>query len=129
MYHKDVVTSISPVTYLFATVFFVSGGLSIDPSIIILMLPVALLISVVAIVSKAVVFTLVLHHFNVPLKEALFCGLATGPRGEISLIISANVGGLVKMTFLGTATPMVLLTSIISSSLPLILNLIFDKKI
>ncbi len=130
MQYKDVLTSIIPIRNLFATVFFVSIGLSIDPSIIISVLPIALLISIVAIFSKALIFTFILMRVRVPLKEALLCGLSTGPRGEISLIISqtANVSGLIGSIFLGIAASLVLLTSLISSILMLLFNVIFTQK-
>lgn len=127
MQYKDVLRSIIPIRNLFATVFFVSIGLSIDPSVVLSGLPVALLISVVAIFSKAVVFSLVLRHFKVPLKEALLCGLVTGPRGEISLIISqtANVSGIIGAMFLGIAASLVLLTSLLSSIMILVINVYY----
>lgn len=130
MQYKDVLTSIIPIRNLFATVFFVSIGLSIDPSIIISVLPIALLISIVAIFSKALIFTFILMRVRVPLKEALLCGLSTGPRGEISLIISqtANVSGLIGSIFLGIAASLVLLTSLISPILMLVFNVIFTQK-
>lgn len=130
MQYKDVLKSIIPIRNLFATVFFVTIGLSLDPGVILSVLPVALLISIVAIFSKALVFALTLRRLRVPLKEALLCGLATGPRGEISLIISqtANVSGIVGSIFLGIAASLVLLTSLISSILIVILNIIFKRK-
>lgn len=130
MQYKDVLKSIIPIRNLFATVFFVTIGLVIDPSVILSVLPIALLISIVAIFSKTLIFTFILMRFQVPLREAPLCGLATGPRGEISLIISqtANVSGIVGSLFLGIAASLVLLTSFFSSIFMLVLNFIMKRK-
>jgi len=130
MHYKDVLKSIAPMANLFATVFFVSIGLIIDPSLFIPALPVALLISVVAILSKALAFTFILRRFKVPLKESLLCGVTSGPRGEISLIITqtAFTSGIVGEFFLGIGASLVLLTSLISAILILLINVSFKQK-
>ncbi len=130
MHYKDVLTSITPMRNLFAMVFFVTIGLAMNPSVILSVLPIALLISVVAIFSKALAFTFILSRFKVPFKEAFLCGVASGPRGEISLIITqtASAGGMVSSVFLGVGASLVLLTSIISSVLILSLNVFLKRE-
>lgn len=124
--YKNVLTSLIPVRNLFATVFFVSIGLTINPFEIIYMLPVALLVSLVAIFSKALMFTFILTRANISLKDAFILGLTTGPRGELSLIITqaASLGGLVSPLFLSVAASLVLLTALISSMLLLLFHFI-----
>ncbi|MFH0817286.1 MAG: cation:proton antiporter, partial [Candidatus Micrarchaeota archaeon] len=114
--HKDVLKSIIPIRNLFATLFFVSIGMLINPNLLISILPVAIIISVVAILSKAVPFTLVLMRFGVRQKDAVPLGVITGPRGEISLVIAqtAIFSELAGQHFLAIATGLVLLTAIIS---------------
>ncbi len=116
MKHKDVLQSIIPIRNLFATLFFVSIGMLIDPGLLISMLPVAIIVSVVAILSKALPFIFMLMRFGVRQRDAIPLGVITGPRGEISLVIAqtAIFSGLAGQHFLAISTGLVLLTAIIS---------------
>ncbi len=114
--HKDVLKSLTPIMNLFATVFFVSVGLLIDPYLLITQIPLALLISAVAMLSKALAISVALMRYGARFREAFSLGMFTGPRGEISLVIAqtASLAGLVQPLFLTIATSLVLFTAILS---------------
>ena len=117
--HDDVLKSILPVRNLFATVFFVSVGMLIDTNMLSSILPIAILVSLTAVFSKAIPFGIILSKFGVPPRDSARFGIITGPRGEISLVIAqtAVFEGIVGVQFLAVATSLVLLTSIISALL------------
>ena len=70
MQYKDVLKSIIPIRNLFATVFFVTIGLVIDPTVILSVLPIALLISIVAIFFKNTDIHLHPHAFSSSLTRS-----------------------------------------------------------
>lgn len=122
--YRELSKSILPICSIFAVVFFVSVGLLVEPSAVISVLPVALVISIVAICSKALMFSFVLRLFKVPSKDAVRYGLLTGPRGEVSLIIAqtAAVAGWVGSVFVGVAASMVLITTLMTPILLRVAN-------
>ncbi len=125
--YKDVLKSIIPIRNLFATLFFVSIGMLINPGALVSILPLAIVVSIVAILSKALPFIFMLMRFGARQKDAVPLGIITGPRGEMSLVIAqtAIFSGLAGQYFLGISTGLVLLTSVIS---PLLLLSVMRLK-
>lgn len=122
--YRDVLKSIIPLRNLFASFFFISIGLSLDPNLLISILPLALIITVIAIAAKGLPVALFLLREKVPLKESLQLAATTGPRGEVPLIIAQTVvlEGIVESAFLSIATSLVLLTAVISPLLILAID-------
>ena len=114
--YRDVLKSIIPLRNLFAGFFFISIGLGLDPNLLVSILPLALIITIIAIVAKGLPIALFLLKEKVPLRESLQLAATTGPRGEVPLIIAQTVvlEGIVESAFLSIATSLVLLTAVIS---------------
>ena len=121
--HRQVLESVEPMKNLFGSIFFASIGLSIDPLSIIPVLPMALLLSAIAFISKAIPASAFMFWRGETLLKSLVLGSATGPRGEVLLIIAqtAVASQLVGADFLSLATSIVVFTAI---STPLVMKTI-----
>ena len=76
---------------VFAAIFFVSIGMTVDPWQALETLPLALLLTAVVIVAQLVIVTLAGLVSGLGLRRALTAGLALGQIGELSFIL-AGVG-------------------------------------
>jgi CPA2 family monovalent cation:H+ antiporter-2 len=124
--HRQVLESVEPMKNLFGSIFFASIGLSIDPLSIFPVFPIALFLALVAIFSKAIPASAFMFWRGEGLREALILGTATGPRGEVLLIIAqtAVVAQIADSQFLSLATAIVVLTAIFT---PLIIKIIMRR--
>ena len=125
---KEVLVAIEPMRNLFGSIFFISVGLLLDPGLIAPIAAVAVLISLVAIFSKAAAFFAYFRTANLNFEDSAKLSLATGPRGEVLLIIaqSAVIAGVGGSLLLAIATSVVILTSISS---PILLYLSRSKYV
>ncbi|WP_197381529.1 cation:proton antiporter [Mycolicibacterium mengxianglii] len=84
-----------PLRDLFAAVFFVSIGLSVEPSTLLPMLPVAVLLAVVTALTKIATGIYAARRDGVGRQGQLRAGTALIARGEFSLVIIGLVSELV----------------------------------
>jgi len=105
-------TVLSPLRDLFAAVFFVAIGLTVDPTDLLPMLPFALGLAVVTAGTKILTGAYAAHREGVARRGRLRAGTALIARGEFSLVIiglvGANVGPLSAV-----ATPYVFILAIV----------------
>ena len=83
---------LGPLRDLFAAIFFLSIGLTVDPKELLPMLPVALVLAAVTAVTKLLTGTFAARRDGVARRGQLRAGTALIARGEFSLIIIGLVG-------------------------------------
>ncbi|MCB0948897.1 MAG: cation:proton antiporter [Mycobacterium sp.] len=83
---------LSPLRDLFAAIFFVSIGLTVEPAALIPMLPLAVLLAVVTAATKVVSGMYAARREGVGRPGQLRAGTALIVRGEFSLVIIALIG-------------------------------------
>jgi CPA2 family monovalent cation:H+ antiporter-2 len=83
---------LGPLRDLFAAIFFLAIGLSVDPHELLPMLPVALVLAVVTAATKVATGVLAARRDGVARRGQLRAGAALIARGEFSLIIIGLVG-------------------------------------
>lgn len=83
---------LGPLRDLFAAIFFLAIGLSVDPHELLPMLPVALALAAVTAVTKVVTGAIAARRDGVARRGQLRAGTALIARGEFSLIIIGLVG-------------------------------------
>ncbi|OBA80278.1 potassium transporter [Mycobacterium sp. 1164966.3] len=83
---------LGPLRDLFAAIFFLAIGLSVDPKELIPMLPVALALAVVTMATKVLTGMFAARRDDVARRGQLRAGTALVARGEFSLIIIGLVG-------------------------------------
>ncbi|MEM4366948.1 MAG: cation:proton antiporter [Candidatus Anstonellales archaeon] len=117
--YKDVLDSVMPIRNLFASVFFVSIGLMLNPFLMLGAIPLVLFMTFVGVASKWVAASGVLIKLHSDREEAYKLGMLTAPRGEVLLIIAESVvaAGVVSEVFLSIATGIVLLSAFIPAIL------------
>ncbi|MEM4554933.1 MAG: cation:proton antiporter [Candidatus Anstonellaceae archaeon] len=122
--YKDVIKSITPVRNLFASVFFVSIGLLINPYHLLSGFAAVIVLSIGAIASKWLASTGMLIKFGCSLKNALKLGASTAPRGEVMLIIAESVvlANVVSPIFLAIATGILLVSALVPATIMRILK-------
>lgn len=126
VFHKNVLESVMPIRNLFANVFFVSIGLLLDPGQLFAALPVIVLLSIIAVISKWLAASAYLIKIGSDLKDALKLGAMTSPRGEVLLIIASNVvlAGVVSPVFLSIATGILILSTLAPIAIMRVINLV-----
>lgn len=88
---------LSPLRDLFAAIFFVSIGLTVEPAALIPMLPVAVALAVVTAATKVVSGMYAARREGVARSGQLRAGTALIVRGEFSLVIIALIGESIPM--------------------------------
>ncbi len=89
-YADHALDRILPMRDVFATLFFASIGLLIDPGFLLANIWVLLGLVAIAMVGKATIVTAIVYFFDYPLKTALMVGLGINQIGEFSFVL-ANV--------------------------------------
>jgi len=119
--HRNILTALAPFMNLSGVVFFVSVGLMLDPKLVPPVIGIALLYSAVALSTKAAGAAFMLRRMGTPPHEATELGMATGPRGEVLLIMAqtAVLSQAVSPQYLAIATAVVLITAVAS---PILIN-------
>lgn len=105
-------TVLSPLRDLFAAVFFVSIGLTIDPADLLPMLPFALGLAAVTAVTKVIAGAYAASREGAARRGQLRAGTALIARGEFSLVIIGLAGAGVG-TLGAVATPYVFILAIV----------------
>ena len=104
---------LTPLRDLFAAVFFVAIGLTVDPADLLPMLPFALGLAAVTAVTKIITGAYAASREGAARRGQLRAGTALVARGEFSLVIiglaAASVGG----TLSTVATPYVFILAIV----------------
>jgi len=105
-------TVLNPLRDLFAAVFFLAIGLTVDPADLLPMLPVALALAAVTAITKVISGAYAARREGVARRGQLRAGTALIARGEFSLVIiglaGASVGALGNV-----ATPYVFILAIV----------------
>ncbi|HEX2284868.1 MAG TPA: cation:proton antiporter [Mycobacterium sp.] len=105
-------TVLSPLRDLFAAIFFLAIGFSVDPSDLVPMLPVALALAVVSAVTKVLTGQFAARRDGVGRPGQLRAGTALIARGEFSLVIIGLVSTSIEQVA-AVATPYVFIVAII----------------
>jgi len=107
-------TRLDPLRDLFAALFFVAIGLSTDPGDIPAVLPVALLLAVVTVITKFVIGAMAAAETPQAHLSRLRAGALLSARGEFSVVVAgiAATSGLLPSTFTALVTTYVLITAI-----------------
>ena len=105
-------TVLSPLRDLFAAIFFLAIGLSVDPADLLPMLPAALALAVVTAATKVVTGQFAARREGVARPGQLRAGTALIARGEFSLVIIGLVGTSIEQVG-AVATPYVFILAIV----------------
>jgi len=89
-YADHALDRVLPMRDVFATLFFASIGLLIDPAFLLENAWVLLGLVAVAMVGKAAIAALIVFLFRYPLKTALTVGLGINQIGEFSFVLAGN---------------------------------------
>ena len=103
---------LSPLRDLFAAIFFLAIGLSVDPADLLPMLPAALALAVVTAATKVVTGQFAARREGVAGPGQLRAGTALIARGEFSLVIIGLVGTSIEQVG-AVATPYVFILAIV----------------
>ena len=82
------VAEILPLRDLFATLFFVSVGMLLDPLFVARNLPAVLLVAAVVVLGKLLLVTVLVRAFGYAARVALLTGLAIPQMGEFSFVLA-----------------------------------------
>ena len=82
------VGEILPLRDLFATLFFVSVGMLLDPFFVVRNLPAVLLVAAVVILGKVLLVTVLVRALGYAARLALMVGLALAQIGEFSFVLA-----------------------------------------
>ena len=82
------VAEVLPLRDLFATLFFVSVGMLLDPSFVVRNVPAVLLVAGVVVLGKLVLVTLLVRALGYAGRTALLAGLAVAQMGEFSFVLA-----------------------------------------
>ncbi|KUI31894.1 potassium transporter [Mycobacterium sp. IS-1742] len=105
-------TVLTPLRDLFAAIFFLAIGVSVDPVALLPMLPVALALAVVTSFTKVLTGQFAARRDGVGRPGQLRAGTALIARGEFSLVIIGLVGASVE-TLEAVATPYVFILAMV----------------
>lgn len=101
-FRTRVAAEIIPFRDLFASLFFVSIGMLIDPINIVAQLGVIVGVTLVTVLGKALIVTAIALGFGVPGRSALLAGLSLAQVGEFSFVLGrlgVDSGALPQSTF------------------------------
>jgi K+:H+ antiporter subunit KhtU len=105
-------TVLSPLRDLFAAIFFLAIGVSVDPADLLPMLPIALALAIVTALTKVLTGQFAARRDGVGRPGQLRAGTALIARGEFSLVIIGLVGASIPAVG-AVATPYVFILAII----------------
>lgn len=127
-YADETLTYVEPLRDIFASLFFASIGMLIDP--VFLLKNIELILGLVALVfvGKFLIITPLVKLFRYPLKTALIAGLGLSQIGEFSFVLASEgqVLGLVSrriyLLILGTTAVTLIITPFILRLVPFLFN-------
>ena len=89
-YADHALDRVLPMRDVFATLFFASIGLLIDPGFLLANGWILIGLVAIAMIGKAAIVTVIVNIFNYPLKTALTVGLGLNQIGEFSFVLAGN---------------------------------------
>ncbi|MBV8888027.1 MAG: cation:proton antiporter [Chroococcidiopsidaceae cyanobacterium CP_BM_RX_35] len=127
-YADQTLTYVEPLRDIFATLFFASIGMLIDP--VFLWNNLELILGLVALVwvGKFLIVTPIVKAFRYPLKTALVAGLGLAQIGEFSFVLASEgqvlgiVSRQVYLLILGTTAVTLVLTPFVLQLIPYLFN-------
>ena len=127
-YADHALDRVLPMRDVFATLFFASIGLLIDPMFLWENLWTLAGLVAITMIGKAVILTIIVRGFGYPLKTALIVGMGINQIGEFSFVLAsvAAEAGLFSESLygliVGTAAATLLITPFLLKSVPHLLN-------
>lgn len=123
-YRTQVVAEVLPLRDLFASLFFVSVGMLINPATLVTQMAPIGLLTIAAVVGKVLIVTAVVLALGMPGRVALLTALSLGQIGEFSFVLArlgVGSGALTPELFdvtLGTALITITLTPFLVAAAP-----------
>ena len=115
-YADQTLAYVEPLRDIFATLFFASIGMLIDPVFLWMHLELILGLVAIVILGKVLIITPIVKVFGYPLRTALIAGLGMAQIGEFSFVLASEGQGLgivsrqVYLLVLGTTAVTLLIT-------------------
>ncbi len=128
-YADQTLTYVEPLRDIFATLFFVSIGMLIDPVFLWNNLELILGLVALVLIGKFLIVTPLVKGFGYPLKTALIVGLGLAQIGEFSFVLASEgqalglVSHRVYLLILGTTAVTLVLTPFVLRLVPHLLEL------
>lgn len=128
-YADQTLTYVEPLRDIFATLFFVSIGMLIDPVFLWNNLELILGLVALVLVGKFLIVTPLVKAFGYPLKTAIIVGLGLAQIGEFSFVLASEgqalglVSHRVYLLILGTTAVTLVLTPFVLRLVPHLLEL------
>jgi CPA2 family monovalent cation:H+ antiporter-2 len=129
-YRQQVIAEVLPLRDLFASLFFVSIGMLIDPRTLLSEAAIIAALSVVIVVGKAGIVAAVVLLLGMPARVAVLAGLSLAQVGEFSFVLArlgVEANAIPSSVFdltLATALVTIVLTPSLVRVAPLILHLL-----
>ena len=126
-YADHALDRVLPMRDIFATLFFASIGLLIDPGFLFANIGVLMGLVAVAMIGKAAIVILIVRLFGYPLKTALTVGMGINQIGEFSFVLAgvAQTAGLFSKRLyaltVGTTAATLLITPFLLKATPYLL--------
>lgn len=127
-YADQTLTYVEPLRDIFATLFFASIGMLIDPVFLWSNLELILGLVALTFVGKCLIIVPLVRLFRYPLRTALIAGVGLAQIGEFSFVLASEgqslglVSRRVYMLILGTTAVTLLLTPFVMRFLPQLFN-------
>ncbi len=127
-YADQTLTYVEPLRDIFASLFFVTIGMLIDPFFLWNHLELILGLVFLVFVGKFLIITPIVRLFGYPLKTALIAGLGLAQIGEFSFVLASSGQALglvsrnVYLLILGTTAVTLVLTPFVLRSVPQLLK-------
>ncbi|MEZ2231433.1 cation:proton antiporter [Microcoleus sp.] len=127
-YADQTLTYVEPLRDIFASLFFVTIGMLIDPFFLWNHLELILGLVFLVFVGKFLIVTPIVRLFGYPLKTALIAGLGLAQIGEFSFVLASSGQALglvsrnVYLLILGTTAVTLVLTPFVLRSVPQLLK-------
>jgi monovalent cation:H+ antiporter-2, CPA2 family len=127
-YADQTLTYVEPLRDIFASLFFVTIGMLIDPLFLWNHLELILGLVFLVFVGKFLIVTPIVRLFGYPLKTALIAGLGLAQIGEFSFVLASSGQALglvsrdVYLLILGTTAVTLVLTPFVLRSVPQLFN-------
>jgi len=86
----DAVSTIIPFRDVFAAIFFISIGMLLDPTVLVTRTEVVITLLVVILLVKTVTGSMTAAILGMPVRVAVFCGLALAQIGEFSFVLAKS---------------------------------------
>jgi monovalent cation:H+ antiporter-2, CPA2 family len=127
-YADETLTYVEPIRDIFASLFFVSIGMLIDPVFLWNNLELILGLVALVFVGKFLIVTPLVRLFRYPLKTAIIVGLGLAQIGEFSFVLASEgqtlglVSRRVYLLILGTTAVTLVLTPFVMRAVPKLLT-------